>query len=108
MDDFRKSHQEPDSPQRKAIRAWERRRKLRPVYAIAGLFLLIIAWGMRHMTGAAKTFCVIFVLAGVILLSMGRRVLPWDSRCPVCGHFNVSRKRGEYHCGFCGFEHYDF
>lgn len=108
MDDFRKSHQEPDSPQRKAIRAWERRRKLRPVYAIAGLFLLIIAWGMRHMTGAAKTFCVISAFAGVALISMGRSWLPWDSRCPVCGHFNVSRKRGEYHCGFCGFDHDDF
>lgn len=108
MDDFRKSHQEPDASQQKAIRAWERRRKLQPLYSIAAFFLIIISWGLRNTTGAAKTFGVISALASVILLSMGRRVLPWDNRCPVCGHFNVSRKRGEYHCGFCGFDHYDF
>lgn len=108
MDDFRKSRQEPDASQQKAIRAWERRRKLQPLYSIAAFFLIIISWGLRNTTGAAKTFCVIFALASVILLSMGRRVLPWDNRCPVCGHFNVSLKRGEYHCGFCGFDHYDF
>lgn len=107
MDDPRKSHQEPDSPQREAIRAWERRRKLRPIYSIAGLFLLIIAWGLRHTAGAARAFCVISAFAGVVLISMGRWS-PWDGRCPVCGCFNASRRRGEYHCGSCGFDHYDF
>lgn len=107
MDDLQTSHQAPASPQREAIRAWERRRKLRPVYAIAGIFLLITACGLRNMTGAARAFCVISAFAGVALISMGRWS-PWDSRCPVCGHFNVSRKRGEYHCGFCGFDHADF
>lgn len=107
MTEDRPNSQKHTSPQREAIQAWERRRKLRRVYPGAGLLLLIVAWGLRHAAGLAGALGVISAFAGVILIGMCRWS-PWDSRCPVCGCFNVSRKRGEYHCSACGFDHYDF
>ncbi len=109
MDISSRPPQEPDSPQRQAIRSWERRRKLRPVYAAAGVFLLITAYAMRHMTGVGRVFCVVFALSGVILVGQSSfQARLTDCRCPICGHFVGSASRREFHCSICGFTHHDF
>lgn len=109
MGHSQKSSQASDSPQRKAIQAWERRRKLRPFYAAAGFFLLVTAHGMRRMTGVGKFFCIAFAFSGVVLIGLGSwQARIGDRRCPVCGHFMGGSSRQEVHCSICGFTHYDF
>lgn len=95
-----------NSPQREAIRAWERRRRLQPLFAIAGILLLLAAWGLRQ-TMAGKVFLVL----GVLLIGASRALQRVNLRCPVCGCLNVRdalASRREFSCKSCGFTHYDF
>lgn len=105
MDFSPKSSQKP-SLQREAIQAWERRRRLQPVFAVAALLLVIIAWGLRR-TMAGK----VFLILGVLLIGAARGLQRDSHRCPVCGHFNAHNAltgRREFHCSICGFTYCDF
>lgn len=107
IEDFPKS-QKHTSPQREAIQAWERKRRLRPFCGAGGLILLSIAYALRHTAGIGKFFCIAAAIAAALLLGLGRKRVFDDARCPVCGHLNLSLKGREYHCKICGFDHYDF
>ena len=94
------------SPQREAIRAWERRRRLQPVLAAAGLPLLLAGFALRR-TAAGKVLLVL----GVLLIGAARGLLRINCRCPVCGCLNVRdalASRREFSCKSCGFTHDDF
>ena len=84
---------------RKSIDAWERRRRLRYVLVPVGILLLIVGLALRH-TIPGK----VMVVLGAVIVGTYRYN---GSRCPVCGHYNCERKRREYHCRLCGFDHYD-
>ncbi|MDO4315008.1 MAG: hypothetical protein Q4C45_04470 [Oscillospiraceae bacterium] len=92
-----------NSPQREAIRAWERRRRLQPVLAAAGLLLLLAGFALRR-TAAGK----LLLILGVFLIGAARVFLRINNRCPVCGCLNIRdalASRREFSCKSCGFTH---